>query len=66
MLDQRLDFVAIYRTGDLSMADLCRAFNVSRKSGYKLINRFQTFGPDGLYDLSRAPHTHPNAVSDEV
>jgi putative transposase len=64
--DRRFDFVAMYRTGDLSMADLCRSFCISRKTGYKLIHRFQTFGPKGLCDLSRAPHRHPNAVSYEV
>lgn len=66
VLDQRLEFVAMFLKEELSMADLCRAFSVSRKTGYKLIHRYEMFGPDGLYDLSRAPHSHPNAVSDEV
>ena len=66
VLDQRLEFVAMFLKEELSIADLCRAFSVSRKTGYKLIHRYEMFGPDGLYDLSRAPHSHPNAVSDEV
>ncbi len=63
VLDQRLQFIATFLSQELSMADLCREFGISRKAGYKLIHKYQALGPDGLLDLSRAPHTHPNATS---
>jgi putative transposase len=37
---------------------------VSRKIGYKWIERFEAEGVDGLKDRNRAPHTHPNAVGE--
>jgi putative transposase len=39
---------------------------VSRKTGYKLIERYVAEGVDGLKDRSRAPHHHPHAVSEEI
>ena len=41
-------------------------FGISRKTGYKRINRFKEYGYDGLGDRSSAPHSHPNATSPEV
>ena len=66
VLDDRLTFIAVYLSKELSMADLCRAFGVSRKTGYKFVERYKLYGPEGLYDLSRAPHSHPNAVAEHV
>ena len=66
VLDDRLTFIAVYLSKELSMADLCRAFGVSRKTGYKFVERYKLYGPEGLYDLSRAAHSHPNAVAEHV
>jgi len=66
VLDDRLTFIAMYLSKELSMADLCRAFGVSRRTGYKFVERYRLYGPEGLYDLSRAPHSHPNAVAEHV
>jgi transposase InsO family protein len=41
---------------------LCRQFGISRKTGYKRLHRFQAWGFEGLGDVSRAPHQHPNQV----
>ena len=46
--------------------ELCRAFGVSRKTGYKRVQRFEAWGWDGLGDLSRAPHQHPNQMERAV
>lgn len=66
VLDDRMKFIVMYHSQELSMSDLCREFGISRKTGYKLVERYQLYGPEGLYDLSRAPHTHSNAVTGEV
>lgn len=42
------------------MTELCAAFGVSRKTGYKFVDRYVEHGVDGLKDLSRAPLSHPN------
>ncbi len=48
------------------MAELCRRFGISRKTGYKLLRRYETEGPTALQDRSRARHTHANAVPEAM
>ena len=52
--------------GEETVAELCRRFGISRKTGYKLIGRYEAYGEGGLLDLSRAPHYHPNATPTQV
>jgi transposase InsO family protein len=63
-MDQRLRFVAAISSGGLSMSEACRLFGVSRKSGYKWLERYKTYGPGGLHDRSRAPKTVPWALDE--
>lgn len=48
------------------MAELCREYRVSRKTGYKWVQRFLEGGIPALMDRSRAPLTRPNAVDDAM
>jgi putative transposase len=48
------------------MAELCRRYEISRRTGYKILARWQQSGAAGLEDLSRAPHRHPNQTSAAV
>jgi transposase InsO family protein len=41
------------------MVDLCEYYGISRKTGYKWIERFHEYGDEGLKDLSRAPNKLP-------
>jgi len=66
VLDDRIQFIAMYLTNELSMADLCRAFGISRKTGYKFVQRYELCGPEGLHDLPHAPYSHPNAVPEDI
>jgi transposase InsO family protein len=65
-VDERLKFVAEVRRGEFTLSELCRAYGVSRKTGYKWVARYETAGPAGLLELSRAPHHRPDAVADDV
>lgn len=66
--EQRMRFIGAWldKECDWSVTELCEAFEVSRKSGYKWIERYETSGMAGLADRSRAPHVHPNATAEEV
>ena len=66
VLDERLEFICMCLKGDYSMAELCREFGISRPTGYKFAERYEQEGPQGLHDLSRAPHSHPNAIPKEI
>jgi transposase InsO family protein len=61
-MDEKLKFITDCLSGELSMAEACRRHGVSRKTGYKWLSRYRESGVDGLKDVSRAPHAHPNAV----
>jgi transposase InsO family protein len=65
VMDGRMKFIGEWLTGEFTMAELCRRFEVSRKTGYKYIARYQLEGPAGLEDRSCAPRHHPNAVDDQ-
>lgn len=65
-MDERMSFIVDWRREDLSVAALCREYGVSRKTGYKWIERFETFGAEGLKDRSSAAHRHPNEVVAEI
>ena len=51
-----------HSAGEETVAELCGQFGISRKTGYKIIDRYEAYGEGGLLDLSRAPHHHPNAT----
>jgi putative transposase len=54
-MDERLRFVARLMEGE-KMAVLCREFDISRKTGYKIFNRYKDSGLEGLTDRSRQPY----------
>jgi putative transposase len=54
-MDERVRFVARLLEGE-KMAVLCREFDVSRKTGYKIFARYKDSGVDGLTDRSRRPY----------
>ena len=62
VVDERMAFIVDFQREEYGMAELCRRYGVSRKTGYKLRDRFLAEGIAGLADRSRAPHHHPNAV----
>lgn len=65
-MEQRLEFALNALKHETSMAELCRHFGISRKTGYYWMAWYQTAGVDGLKARSRAAHHHPNAISDDV
>ena len=54
VMDERMQFVARRLAGE-PMAELCREFGISRKTGYKLFDRYQECGVQGLTDRSGCP-----------
>ncbi len=60
-MDERLRFVARLLDGE-KMAPLCRSFGISRKTGYKIFERYKEMGLDGLTDRSRRPYRHANQL----
>jgi transposase InsO family protein len=64
-MDERLQFVARRLAGE-AMAELCREFGISRKTGYKIFDRYQECGIHGLTDRSRRPYRYANQLPFQV
>jgi putative transposase len=64
--DQRIQFMADYLRDSLSMTELCQLYTVSRKTGYKWVQRYLAHGPAGLEECSRKPHASPRQTPDSV
>lgn len=62
-VDERMRFVMMVEAQEETFAATCRRFGVSRKTGYKWLERYETEGVSGLRDRSREPHDHPQAVA---
>jgi putative transposase len=45
---------------------LCREFGISRKTGYKILERFEHCGVEGLSDRARRPHRYANQLPAQV
>src|ERR1700741_614953 len=65
VVDERVKFVARRLAGE-PMADLCREFGISRKTGYKIFDRYQECGIHGLTDRSRRPYRYANQLPFQV
>jgi len=60
-MSERKRFVDLHLQGEHSIAELCRRFRISRKTGYKWLRRF--FDGCELVDRSRRPLSSPHAVT---
>ena len=65
-MEQRVEFVLRWLRHEASMAELCRDFGISRKTGYYWLAQYQAAGISGLQPHSRAAHAHPNAIAEPV
>jgi len=61
VMEERLCFVARLLEGE-GMSQVCRHFGISRKTGYKILNRYNDDGLEALTDRSRRPLRSPTNV----
>jgi len=65
VMEERLRFVARLLDGD-GMSDVCRSFGISRKTGYKIFNRYKEHGLEALCDRSRRPVRYANQLPEQI
>ena len=65
-MEQRERFIRDHRLALYNMAELSARYGISRKTGYKWLDRFDQSGREGLGDRSRAPRRCPHKISNEV
>lgn len=66
LMDEKIKFIAMVKSGIYSFASTCRQFDISRKTGYELLARYEAEGERALVERSRARHKHPNAMSEAL
>lgn len=62
----RHEFVMLGRQAETNVAELCRRFGISRKTGYKWLRRHAQAGAEGLSDGSRRPRHSPKRTPSEM
>jgi len=62
--EEKKRFLRDWFKEEFTFTQLCLRYGISRKTGYKLLNRFYQEGETAVVELSRARHNHPNQ-SDE-
>src|SRR5262245_44246802 len=65
VMEERLRFVARLLEGE-EMSHLCREFGISRKTGYKIFERYQEHGLEALSDRSRRPVRYANQLPIQI
>ena len=65
-MDQKIEFICEWRTGKYTITELCKAFEISRPTAYKLIYRLENYGIEGFKNMSKSPRNHPNKTKDGV
>lgn len=64
-MDEKLKFIARLLDGE-KMTALCQEFNISRKTGYKILDRYKSCGLEGLNDRSRKPYRYANQLPFQI
>ena len=65
VMDERVRFVARLLEGE-KMAPLCAEFGISRKTGYKIFDRYKDCGVRAFSDRSRRPFRQANRLPPQV
>src|SRR5512133_1741353 len=66
IMDQRKEFCLLVMQPGSNMSDLCRRYNITRRTGYKWLDRYNSQGFAGLEDQSRRPHHIPNQTMEGI
>jgi transposase InsO family protein len=65
-MDQRVAFIADWLREDWTMTELAERYGISRKTGYKWVERYEDDPERGLAERSRAPKVHGRAMAEEI
>lgn len=64
-MEERARFVLEVEKAEMNIAELCRRYGVSRKTGYKWIRRYRAKGLEGIGERSSRPHGCPHKTGQE-
>jgi putative transposase len=65
-MDQRVAFIADWLRDEWTMTALAERYQISRKTAYKWVDRYEADPEHGLAERSRAPNAHGRALAEEL
>ena len=65
VMDEKIKFIARLLDGE-KMAPLCREFNISRKTGYQIWQRYKRFGQEAFIQQKRTPYRYANKLPPQL
>jgi len=65
-MEEIIRFVTLANSGRFTITDLCEQFGISRKTGYKHLERYALGGLKALGPRSHRPHSFPQRTDAEV
>ena len=65
-MEQKIEFICEWRTNKYTISELCKAFEISRPTAYKLIDRYEKQGIEGLRERTKKPINHPNRTKEYI
>ena len=65
-MDERIRFIGEQASGLWTMTELCERYEISRRTGYKWLDRYRAEGAAGLMERSRAPHRHGRSTASDL
>jgi transposase InsO family protein len=66
VMNSRHEFLSLVTRSGSNFSQLCRRFGISRKTGYKWLQRSQQSGPLALGDRSRRPRHSPQRTAAQI
>lgn len=66
IMSQKIEFCILASKEESNISDLCRRFNITRRTGYKWLDRYLKENVAGLSDRNRRPVHSPNKTSSEI
>ena len=66
LMEETIRFVLLARSGRFTLTELCEQFGISRKTGYKHLERYAADGLKGLHERSHRPHRFPQRTDEAV
>lgn len=64
-MDEKVKFIARLLDGE-KMAPLCREFNISRKTGYQIRDKYLRFGQEAFIEQKRTPYRYANKLPVQI
>ena len=65
VMDERLRFISLLLEGE-AMSAACLEFGISRKTGYKIYQRYKQSGSEAFNDRSRRPYRYANQLPPQL